>query len=282
MPLLDYQRRLIEQPSRFTWTCWARQTGKSFTLSLRRVVRGMLRRRTQLLISAGMRQSRELMVKVQQHCQAYNIAASIEVADRLNTATAGSVQMRLPGGVRVIALPARPQTIRGYTGDILLDEFAMHPNDREIWAALFPTILRGGGELDIASTPKGCGNMFYHLGQNDLFARTTLTLPQAVAQGLDVDIQQLRLAMNDDELFRQEFLCEFLDESHAFLPYSIIAACEDSAALRTSTGRSCKMGLATSTSASTSPAHETSPSYGSGRNRILSRTRSTGPCDAQA
>ena len=35
--------------------------------------------------------------------------------------------------------------------------------------------------------------------------------------------------MGDDELFRQEFLCEFLDESQAFLPHRVIAACEDPA-----------------------------------------------------
>ena len=33
--------------------------------------------------------------------------------------------------------------------------------------------------------------------------------------------------MGDDELYRQELLCEFLDESTAFLTYEQIAACTD-------------------------------------------------------
>ena len=44
---------------------------------------------------------------------------------------------------RIIGLPADPQTARGFTGDVLLDEFAMHAFDREIWAAMFPTAHRG-------------------------------------------------------------------------------------------------------------------------------------------
>lgn len=225
--LLAYQRQLVAWPGRFTWSCWARQTGKSSTLSLRRILRGIQRRRTQLLVSAGMRQSRELMVKVRQHCHTLKIAVDSDGATA--GAGGGSVeQIVLPSGVRVIALPARPETIRGFTGDVLLDEFAMHGDDRAIWAAIFPTILRSDGDLDIASTPKGKDNLFYQLGQNESFARTTLTLPGAISQGLDVDIEQLRKAMGDEELFRQEFLCEFLDESHAFLPYSLIARCEES------------------------------------------------------
>ena len=42
----------------------------------------------------------------------------------------------MPGGVRVIGLPANPQTARGFTGDVLLDEFAKRAEDREVWAVL--------------------------------------------------------------------------------------------------------------------------------------------------
>ena len=36
--LLPYQARTLDSPARFTWNCWARQTGKSFTFSMRRLV----------------------------------------------------------------------------------------------------------------------------------------------------------------------------------------------------------------------------------------------------
>ena len=137
------------------------------------------------------------------------------------------MEIGLPGNVRIVGLPANPDTARGFSGDVLLDEFAMHRDDRAIWAAMFPTLLRSEGELDIASTPKGCGNLFAELRHNDQFRHSTVTLPNAVADGLDVDVEAMQQAMGDDELFRQEFLCEFLDEATAFLTYEQIAGCED-------------------------------------------------------
>lgn len=227
VPLLGYQRQDVESGDRFRWCCWSRQSGKSFTKSLRRLLRGLIRHRNQILLSAGERQSYELMLKVRQHCQALKIAADF-LDDRYFVGT-GTKQLeaRLPNGVRVIALPANPTTARGFTGDVLLDEFAMHADDRAIWAAMFPTVLRGGGELDVASTPKGKANVFYRLGGNELFAKSVVTLPQAVAAGLDVDVEQVRRSMDDETLFRQEFLCEFVDESTAFLTYEMIGACMD-------------------------------------------------------
>ena len=213
VPLLSYQREDVECDARFRWNCWARQTGKSFTKSLRRILRGLKRRRTQIFLSAGERQSRELMEKVRQHCQALKIANDYYDNRFFRDLSIKQLEVVLPGGVRIIGLPANPQTARGFTGDVFLDEFAMHAFDRDIWAAMFPTVLRGAGELDIASTPKGKSNVFYQLRGNDLFSTSTLNLPAAIEQGLEVDADEMRRAMDDEMLYRQEFLCEF-DRRH--------------------------------------------------------------------
>ncbi len=227
IPLLDYQREDVESDARFLWNCWARQTGKSFTKSLRRILRGLARRRTQVFLSAGERQSRELMEKARQHCQALKIATDYYDNRFFRNLSIKQLEIVLPGGVRIIGLPANPQTARGFTGDVFLDEFAMHAFDREIWGAMFPSVLRGQGEVDVASTPKGKSNTFYQLGGNERFVASTVTLPDAIAQGLDVDADEMRRAMGDDTLYRQEFLCEFVDEATAFLTYEQIAACMD-------------------------------------------------------
>ena len=227
IPLLPYQREDVQSKARFRWNCWARQTGKSFTKSLRRILRGLHRRRTQIFLSAGERQSRELMQKARQHCEALKIATDYYDNRFFKDLSIKQLEIVLPGGVRIIGLPANPQTARGFTGDVFLDEFAMHAFDREIWGAMFPTVLRGGGELDIASTPKGKANTFYQLRHNDLFSTSTVTLPDAISQGLDVDAEQMRRAMGDETLYRQEFLCEFIDESTALLTYDQITACVD-------------------------------------------------------
>jgi len=227
VPLLPYQRADLEAADRFRWNCWSRQTGKSFTKSLRRILRGLQRRRNQIFLSAGERQSRELMQKARQHCQTLKIACDYTDTRTFAGSSFRQLEIVLPAGVRIIGLPANPDTARGFTGDVLLDEFAMHQDDRAIWASIFPSLLRGDGELDVASTPKGQSNVFYELRTNDRFARSTVTLPDAIAQGLDVDAAAIREAMGDDELYRQEFLCEFLDEATAFLTYEQIRACEE-------------------------------------------------------
>jgi phage FluMu gp28-like protein len=227
VPLLAYQREDVESEARFNWCCWSRQIGKSFTKSLRRILRGLMRGRTQVFLSAGERQSRELMLKARQHCQALAIAAEFHGDTFLDGTEFKHLEISLPNGVRIIGLPANPQTVRGFTGDVFLDEFAMHRDDREIWAAVFPTVLRGDGELDVASTPKGPSNLFAELRGNAEFRHSTVTLYGAIEQGLDLDAEQIRRSMHDDSLFRQEFLCEFLDEVGAFLTYEEIAACED-------------------------------------------------------
>lgn len=227
IPLLDYQREDINSNARFRWNCWARQTGKSFTKSLRRILRGLARRRNQVFLSAGERQSRELMQKARMHCEALKIATEFNDSHFFRDLSIKQMEITLPGGVRIIGLPANPQTARGFTGDVFLDEFAMHVADREIWSAMFPTILRGEGELDVASTPTGKSNVFYQLRDNDRFTTSRVTLPDAIAQGLRVDEAEVRAAMGDEELYRQEFLCEFLDEATAFLTYDQIAGCVD-------------------------------------------------------
>jgi len=225
--LLKYQQDAVDNPARFTWSNWSRQTGKSFALSLRRLLRGALeRRRLQVLLSAGERQSRELMLKVQQHVRALNIVADYCENNFFEDTQFKQLELTLPNQVRVIALPANPNTARGFTGDAFLDEFAIHQHDREIWGALFATVTRGRGELDIGSTPKGKDNMFAALKDNPSFSHSTVTIYDAVRDGLDVDPEELRIALGDDEIWRQEFLCEFLDEATAFLTYQMIAACE--------------------------------------------------------
>jgi len=228
IPLLEYQRRDVESPARFMWCCWSRQIGKSFTKALRRILRGIDRRRTQVFLSASETQSRELMMKVRQHCEALHIATRFLDSETFEGTSFKQLTIELPNGVRVIGLPANPRTARGFTGDVFLDEFAMHQDDRGIWAALFPTVMRGEGELDIASTPKGKDNIFYRLADNPKFQHSTVTIHDAVRDGLDADPEELRLAIGDEELWRQEFLCEFVDEATAFLTYEMIAACEDS------------------------------------------------------
>lgn len=233
--LYAYQREAIECPARFTWNVWSRQVGKSHGFSLKRVLRGLARSRNQIFLSAGKTQSRELMMKAETHLRALQVAASgiIETKVIFDDIEFTQMEIRVPAigagskPFRIIGLPANPRTARGFTGDLFLDEFAMHQHDRDIWRAAFPIVSREGGELDVCSTPCGRQNMFYELGNNEIFHRTKVTIFDAVAKGCPHDPEVLRKGVTHEDDWRQEYLCEFLDEVTAFLTYELIQEAED-------------------------------------------------------
>jgi phage FluMu gp28-like protein len=147
-------------------------------------------------------------------------------------ATYKTQEVRFPGGSRAIALSASPDAARGFGGNLLLDEFAFHRDSRRIWASAFPVVARGGHKLRVISTPNGKGNKFYELmtAEGDTWSRHVTDIYQAVAQGLDVNIAELRAALADEDAWAQEFELKWLDAASAWLDYDLISGCEHPAA----------------------------------------------------
>jgi phage FluMu gp28-like protein len=230
--LLPYQRAWIMDQSRFKIGLWSRQVGKSFAASLEAVLDCVENPRSLwVFLSRGERQSKELAEKAKRHLEAIQVV--VEMFDEPFDAETTQTVIRLPNGSRIISLPANPDTARGYSGNVLLDEFALHQNSREIWGALFPTITRSKKyRLRVLSTPKGRQGKFYELWQptDGVWSRHRVDIYDAVRQGLEVDPEELRRGLKDPVLWEQEYLLEFVDESTAWLPYELIVACEDSQA----------------------------------------------------
>ncbi|ADH63786.1 protein of unknown function DUF264 [Allomeiothermus silvanus DSM 9946] len=232
--LLPYQRAWIEDQSRFKIGLWSRQVGKSFAASLEAVLDCVAHPRSLwVFLSRGERQSKELAEKAQRHLEAIQVVA--EMYDEPFDAESTQTVIRLPNGSRIISLPANPDTARGYSGNVLLDEFALHKDSREIWGALYPTITRSKRyRLRVLSTPKGQQGKFYEIWQpepgGDLWSRHRVDIYDAVQQGLEVDPEELRKGLKDPVLWQQEYLLEFVDEASAWLPYELITSCESSQA----------------------------------------------------
>lgn len=228
--LYPYQRRWIADPSRYKIGLWCRQSGKSFATALEAALDAAETGRMWVLLSAGERQSRELMDKVRMHLQAMQVAASAMREDFFADTSCRQLSVDLPNRGRIIALPANPLTARGFSANVLLDEFAFHRDSRQIWTALFPTISRGY-KLRVVSTPAGKSNQFYQLyiGDND-FVKHKTDIYTAVQEGLPVDIDSLRRGIDEPDAWAQEYECQFVDEASAFLTYDLIASCESDAA----------------------------------------------------
>lgn len=238
-PLLyPYQQRWLADDARFKIGMMSRQVGKTFTCTLELVLdclqaEAQGQKRRWVILSRGERQAREAMQEgVLRHLTALKIAVKAQF-DLDWSPNTKAHEATLPGGSRITALPANPDTARGFSASVLLDEFAFHQDSRAIWKALFP-VISAGHRLRVVSTPNGKGNMFYALMTDDslasTWARHVVTIHQAVADGLPRDIAGLRQGIGDPDAWRQEFELEWLDEASAWLPYDLIDAAEDPAA----------------------------------------------------
>jgi len=230
VPLYGFQRRWMVDKSRFKLGLICRQVGKSFIVSLEAVDDAVETGQNWILLSAGERQSKELMQKVAMHCKAYSIAASDIKPDSF-LASDGIrytiLTIYLPNGARIIGLPANPDTARGFSGNIILDEFAFHKDSIAIWRALFPTISRGY-KIRVISTSQGLGNKFHSLWTSDnKYSKHFVDIYKAVADGAPLDIDELKEGIDDDEAWQQEYECLFIDDSSTLLSYDLIASCMD-------------------------------------------------------
>jgi phage FluMu gp28-like protein len=130
-----------------------------------------------------------------------------------------------------MGLPANPDGVRGLTGDVVLEEAAFFKDGYKVYQAIFPSITRNKDYKLIAiSTPRAKNDVFAHIWQmsenNPLWFRQKLTIYDAVKYGLDVDIESLRKAIPSEDIWKQEYLCEFMDENYVLLPYETIHSCQ--------------------------------------------------------
>lgn len=241
-----YQRKWLDDASRFKIGMFSRQTGKTFTTCaeivgdcLQAEIEG--RRVRWVILSRGERQAKEAVDEaIKPFCKAFYLVYNALLAGKKppefseetfrakDGAEYTALEVRFPSGSRITALPANPDTARGFSANVFLDEFAFHEKSRDIWKAIFPVISKSGLRLRVTSTPNGKDNKFYELwtAEDTVWSRHRVDIHEAVAQGLDRDIAQLRAGLADEEAWDQEYELKFLESSTAWLPYELILPCE--------------------------------------------------------
>lgn len=246
---LPYQRAWIADDSRFKIGMFARQTGKTFSTGGEcsdDCFKGWAedRRTRWVILSRGERQAAEMMTEVikpftKALYEVYNTIVKggeprFEESEFRAPQEKGpdavykQLEVAFPNGSRITALPANPDTARGFSANVILDEFAFHAKSREIWAALFPVISKGQQKLRVISTPNGKGNKFYELmtAEDSVWSRHVVDIYEAVKQGLERDVDMLRRGMADEDAWAQEYELKWLDEASAWLDYDLISSCE--------------------------------------------------------
>jgi phage FluMu gp28-like protein len=237
--LLPYQVRWVEDDSPLKVVVKARQTGYSFSSTIRAVLRCLQRRTTWILLSKGERQSRMLMEKVQEHIRSCGLVSHLNESQFFEGTLIKQLEVHFPNGSVIYGLPANPDTARGYTGNVTLDEFAFHADAEKIYTALYPITTRGFG-LEVVSTPNGQQGKYFEIAKaaglvdgvrakDNKWSAHKTSIYEAVHQGLKVDLNQLRAGV-DEETWRQEFCCEFVTAASEWISPELFQSCVSSEA----------------------------------------------------
>ena len=262
--LLPYQRRWAMDKSRWKFGLMARQTGKDFCAAEEGVRDCFMHEKnggktTWLIVAPSERQSIESLAKWKEWTEAYKLAEAdiLEERDGGPEALLKSATIVFPHGSRVIAVPGRPDTVRGYSANVLLTEFAFFENPEATWRAIVPAVtnpMRGGvKKVRLITTPNGIGNKAHDIWSKNYNVAASrqsaanqntenggclptaatgnwschfVDIYTAVNEGLKVDIEELKAAVDDPEGWAQEFECQFMDQQAVLLPYELIASCE--------------------------------------------------------
>ncbi|MDR3459560.1 MAG: hypothetical protein P4N60_19190 [Verrucomicrobiae bacterium] len=244
--LLPYQRKLADDQTRFKFALQARQTGKDFTSGAEGIRDCYLHERKKekvnwLIAAPSERQSVESLDKWKEWVEAFKLDVADIQEERTDEKNSESLikssTIVFPNGSRVIAVPGKPDTCRGFSANILLTEFAFFEDPDATWRAILPSItnpLRGGlKKCRLVTTPNGIGNKAHELWKkNYQVAGSTwschhVDIYEAVAQGLPVDIAELKAALDDPEGWAQEYELNFLDQATVLLPYELITPAEN-------------------------------------------------------
>lgn len=230
---------------------WSRQIGKSYTLAGWAVDR-LLRYPGRLVtvLSNSRANGAEFVIKCQEVCRKLGQALELDSnqaqldgrvdlsEDMKFDMMRHEVRITVNGQTgRILVLAANPRTARGFSGDLILDEFAFHEDSRAIWEAAEPIISSNPDFLcRIASTGNGKLNMFYQLisegripyyrvRRSDAWAAREIKIFSS-ATGKEITPDQARAEASDKRAYDQNYECLFNDENAALLTQELINAAQ--------------------------------------------------------
>lgn len=251
-----YQQPVVHDHSTKTAILhWSRQIGKSYTLAgwaVNRLTR-QLQTHDQWLVtvlSNSRANGSEFVLKCHEVCRKLG-QAFVEEGNREELEGNKSlsedaklelmrfeVRLEIGGKLgRIIVLAANPRTARGFSGDLILDEFAFHQDSAAIWEAAEPIISANPEYLcRISSTGNGRRNMFYQLisegripyyrvRRSDAYARGEIKI-YSVVDGREITPEEARAEASDKRAYDQNYECEFNDEAMALLTQELISSAE--------------------------------------------------------
>jgi hypothetical protein len=210
-----WQRAVLTSTAHQQILLVTRQGGKSTCSSIRALHRALYTPASLvLLLAPSYRQSKELFRKVKGALAALPFPAPLT--------SESALELEFTNFSRVVALPGKEATIRGFSGVSLLivDEASRVPD--ELYQAIRPMLAVSGGDIILLSTPFGKRGFFHHEwteGGADWY-RTKVTAedcPRIPRVWLEQERQSI-----GDWWYRQEYMCEFVESVDSVFRYEDI------------------------------------------------------------
>lgn len=205
-----WQTRLLRWSGKRMLLNCSRQSGKSTTtaiLALHRAVfyaNGLI-----LLVSPSLRQSSELFRKITDF--------ATRLAEKPKMMEENSLSLQLENGSRIVSLPSKEATVRGFSGATLIIEDEASRVEDQLYRAMRPMLAVSGGQLILMSTPYGKQGHFFEEWSNggtdwERIEVKATDCPRIPKRFLDEERRSL-----GERWFRQEYLCEFAEAvDHVF------------------------------------------------------------------
>jgi len=243
--LYPYQQEWVGDRSRLKIAVKSTQIGFSFTEAYDDVVDSLeIDRNLWCILSRSERQALEFARKCKEHCNAIGAVAELMENQSFQGTSMLQHVIEFPNRSRIITLTSNPDTARGYTGNMVLDEFAFHKDSKAVFAAAYGRATLGF-KLRVISTPFGEDGKFYELAKladlvsgrlpekmHPMWSGHWCDIHRAAAMGLKdafgrpIDVEQVLAGVEDEDIRKQEYLCIFLSGATAWIPWELIVAAE--------------------------------------------------------
>ncbi len=200
-----WQARVLRSPQRQIILNNARQVGKSTITSVLAAHTALYEPGAPvLLLSPSERQSVELLRKVKAGLAALGTTTTELEKDN-------ALSLEFASGSRIIALPGKEATVRGFSGVRLLVIDEASRVAEALYQAVRPMLAVSGGRIVLLSTPFGKRGFFHHEWTEggadwERIQITAYDCPRIDRAWLDAERRRM-----GEWWFRQEFLCEFVD-----------------------------------------------------------------------
>ena len=171
-----------------------------------------------LITSAGQRQSVKVLDKVKKAID------SMPEFMRPKLKRSTNEEIIFESGAEITSLPVNPDTSRGYSGNVIMDEFGVlsKKDSEQMWEAVYPSISKGW-RISCVSSPKGTDNVFYHLCNPVIRDGKNVSSYQAdkILSIHWTDVPHIKSFVEKEKvedktppkLFAQEYCCEFVGDN---------------------------------------------------------------------